>query len=304
MVLSKILQEIGDNQSKCIQETEFTSLAMLIEGYGEKDCCVFIADEKYLGKLKDDVKMVITTPKIFEKMMGFRQGICITDNPRIKFYEIHNYLSHKEYYKRKVVDTQMADNCTIARNSEIASKNVIIEEGVTVHPFAVIRENTHIKKNAVIRSGAVIGNPGFDYKSINGSLIMTEQVGGIIIEENVEIGSNTCIECACFPYEDTVIGRCSKIGALCYISHGTRIGERVLMPNCISISGYTIIDNDVHIGPGATITNICHIKEGANITIGSVVCSNVRKHEHVTGNFAIQHEKFLNNYRNSLRGQA
>lgn len=300
MVLSKILKEMGDICSYCENESSFEKMSIIIPGYSAENRCVFAAEESYLNKLDDSVKMVITTEALAEKIKKMDKGVCVTENPRLKFYEIHNYLASKTWYCRRKFKTLIGENCKISEFSSIAEHNVIIGNNVIIENFVDIKENTVIDDNAIIRSGVVIGNPGFDYKVFDDSVIMTKQMGGVALGKGVEVGSNTCIERAAFPYEDTRVEKDSKIGALCYIAHGVRIGKRVFMPNCISISGYTRVDDNVIIGPGATVTNRTHIGEGATVTLGSVIGSSVRKDCHVTGNFAIPHDKFLKNYRNSL----
>lgn len=301
MFLSEILKEMGDLTSYCENEQEFQNLSVMLPGYFAEKRCVFVAQESYLGRLDDSVLMVITTQELAENIKKLGKGICVTENPRLKFYEIHNYLAGKNHYCREKFDSFVGESCQISKSAVIAEHNVVIGKHVTIENFVDIKENVVIEDDVIIRSGAVIGNPGYDYKIINDKVVMTKQTGGIILKKGVEIGSNSCIERAAFPYEDTLIGEDSKIGCLCYISHGVRIGKRVFMPNCVSISGYTRIDDDVRIGPGATVTNITHIGKGAVVTIGSVVGSSVRKDAHVTGNFAISHDKFLQNYRESLK---
>lgn len=300
MILSEILKEMGEDYSYCENEKTFEKMSIIIPGYSAENRCVFIIEEAYLNKLDDSVKMVITTKNLADKIRKLGKGVYITENPRLKFYEIHNYLASKTWYRRKKYKTLIGNDCRISKFSSIAEQNVRIGNNVTIENFVDIKENTVIEDNVVIRSGAVIGNPGFDYKIFEDRVIMTKQMGGVILGNGVEVGSNTCIERAAFPYEDTQVQKDSKIGCLCYISHGVQIGKRVFMPNCVSISGYTRIDDNVVIGPGATVSNIVHIGEGATISLGSVVGSTVKKNGHVTGNFAIPHDKFLENYRNSL----
>jgi UDP-3-O-[3-hydroxymyristoyl] glucosamine N-acyltransferase len=153
----------------------------------------------------------------------------------------------------------------------------------------------------VIRSGVTIGNPGYDFKFLNGELKHTAHVGGIIIREGAEIGSNSCIEKSTFPNEYTVIDKEAKIGSQCYVAHGVRIGKRVLMPNNVSVSGYTIIEDDVSIGPGAVISNLIKIGKGAHVAIGAVVGTSIKEGEHVAGNFALEYDTFMNIYLESMR---
>ncbi len=300
MLISSILDQIGNIVYRSIGEVSFTNLAMLIFGYGGDDSLVFAADPKYINRLDDRVKMVLTTEEYADLIRDKGYGVCVVDDPRSVFYMIHGYLAGTSDYCRDTFSTRIGSGCNISSMTDISDTGVVIGDNVTIEPFVSIKAGTVIGDNVIIRSGASLGGPGYDYKDLGHGLEMTPQVGGVKIGNNVEINSNTCIERATFPYEDTVIGDHCKIGALCYVAHGVRLGARVLMPNCASISGYTIVGDDASIGPGATISNITSIGEDAHITLGAVVCSRVKNGNTVSGNPAIPHDRFLEQYHNSL----
>ncbi len=300
MELTTILKQIDYPDFRIENETSFSNLSMLIPGYGTGDSLVFAAAPRFVKKLDKRVKMVLTTEEYADQIRDLGYGVCVVDDPRRVFYLIHSFLSGEEEYCRKSFPTVMGDNCSISSMTDISDMNVVIGNNVTIESFVSIKANTVIGDNTVIRSGASIGGPGYDYKDFGQGMMLTPQIGGIQIGDNVEINSNTCIECATFPYENTIIGEGCKIGALCYIAHGVKMNAHVLMPNCASISGYTIIGERVLIGPGATITNVTKIDDDARVTIGSVVCGHVRGGITVSGNPAIPHERFLEQYHKSL----
>ncbi len=301
MLLSKILEEMGDTTSEIVRDKDFDSMGILISGYSGSNRCVFVMDESYLGKLDDSVAVVITTRDLAKKIYDMDKGVCISLCPRTKFYQIHNFLSTTDAYKRKEEKTLIDSSSNVSPLAAIATMNVKIGANVIIENFVDIKENVIIEDNVIIRSGAVIGGPGYDYKEIDGKLTMTAQIGGIILRKGVEIGSNTCIERAAFPYEDTEIGEETKIGSLCYVSHGVKIGRKVRMPNCVSISGYSRIGDGASIGPNATISNVIHVGSNAFVSLGSVVATSVRRGKHVSGNFAITHDKFLKKYMDDMR---
>jgi UDP-3-O-[3-hydroxymyristoyl] glucosamine N-acyltransferase len=95
----------------------------------------------------------------------------------------------------------------------------------------------------------------------------------------------------------TEIGADTKISTGCSISHHVRIGLRCRIGASATILGSVVIDNDVWVGPSATISNLVRVGAGASISLGAVVVRNVRPAERVTGNFAIDHDAFLAEYR-------
>ncbi len=304
MLISSILDQIGNIRYRLMDEVSFTNLAMMISGYGADDSVVFAADPKYIKRLDDRVRMVLTTEEYADLIHDKGYGVCVVDDPRSVFYMIHGYLSNTSGYCRESFPTRIGSGCNISSMTDISDTGVAIGDNVTIEPFVSIKAGTEIGDNVIIRSGVAIGGPGYDYRDLGEGLQMTPQMGGVKIGHDVEINSNTCIERATFPYEDTLIGDHCKIGALCYIAHGVRLGSRVLMPNCASVSGYTVIGDDVSVGPGATITNVTAIGENAHITLGAVVCNRVKQGNTVSGNPAIPHDRFLEQYHSSLLGSS
>lgn len=293
ILLSSVLAEMGIHEYKMHNETTFCNMSMLLPRRDEKKRCVFILSEDYFRKVDDSVNMIITTYDLFENAKSTGKGVCAVENPRLVFYKLHNYLSTKEDYLNPTYATTIGDNCKISKLADISPNNVKIGNNVVIDSFVKIEDGVEIGDNTIIRSGVVIGTPGYDYKVDDGEVIPTAQTGTIVIGKNVELNANAVIEKPAFPYEKTIVGDDCKIGSLCYIAHGVQLGKRVMMPNSVSVSGYTFIGDDVLISPNATISNIIKIGDRTHVTLGSVVASNVRKDSHVTGYFAIDHDKYL-----------
>lgn len=299
--LSNVLKEMNLDCIFIQDERPVLTFSFMIDGYIQQDCVVFLEDKSFLRKINNSVSMVITTDGLKNEVLELGKGVCVTAEPKTLFYSIHNYLADKDYYIGKKWDSIIGRNCDISPNASIAPQNVKIGDNVHIGNHVDILENTEIGDNVIIRSGVAIGNPGYDYKRFNGKFIHTAHTGGVLIEDDVEIGANTCIERSTFTYEKTVIKKETKIGSQCYIAHGVCIGERVLMPNNASISGYSVVGNDVTIGPGAIISNLLNIGDDAFVALGSVVGTGVKPNEHVAGNFAMEYDKFIMSYRNALK---
>jgi UDP-3-O-[3-hydroxymyristoyl] glucosamine N-acyltransferase len=105
--------------------------------------------------------------------------------------------------------------------------NVRIGKNCKLFPYAVIYDDVIIGDNVMIHSGAVIGADGFGYKFRNGVHVKVPQVGNVVIEDNVEIGANTCIDRGALG--STVIGAGSKIDNLVQIGHNNKVGKNVIM---------------------------------------------------------------------------
>lgn len=158
---------------------------------------------------------------------------------------------------------KIGDHVIIESNSVI-KKNCEIDSFCHIYPNVTLYENTKLHKNVTLHSGAVVGSDGFGYVKDRDKIYKFPQLGKVIIEDNVEIGSNTTIDRGSL--SDTVIGAGTKIDNLCQIAHNVKIGKNMLMAAQCGISGSTVIGDNVTMGGQAGITD--NITIGDNVTIG------------------------------------
>jgi len=300
MLLSKILETMGYVENyKLINEKSFDYLA-LTESEIKYSNCVFLDSDKYIDKIKGSVRMVLTTEEIVPMLANKSFGLCVVKEPRKMFFEIHKYLSDKDGYARKQYETTIGQNCEISTLASIAKNNVEIGENVIIEEFVVIRENSIIGDNSIIRAGSIIGGVGFEFKRSDYGITNVVHSGGVIIGKNVEIQYNTCIDRAIYPWDDTIIGDYSKIDNLVHIAHGAKIHNNVMIVANSGIGGRTIIKDNTWIGFGVTVKNGIVVGENARANMGAVVTKSISDHGSVTGNFAIDHEKFIQNMKRSI----
>jgi UDP-3-O-[3-hydroxymyristoyl] glucosamine N-acyltransferase len=141
-------------------------------------------------------------------------------------------------------NAMIGPGCAIGRNCSIGPQ-------VTIG-FALIGDRVRIL------AGAVIGEPGFGVAAADGKTMDVPQLGRVIIQDNVSIGSNTCIDRGA--WDDTVIGENTKIDNLVQIGHNVRLGRGCLLAAMTGISGSCIVGDGVAFGGGAGIAD--HIKIG------------------------------------------
>jgi acetyltransferase-like isoleucine patch superfamily enzyme len=289
MLLSEVLNLIDD--AKILKDGSFTSLGLAVSKCDE-DLLSFIENEKYIGGLSKNIKCLISTVEIGEKLKD-KYGIIVSNNPRMDYFKLHNKLSKMKGYKREDFDTKIGEGCEISNLASISKNNVKIGNNVRIEEFVVIRENTVIGDNSIIRAGVVIGGEGYEYKRVDGIIMNVNHCGGVIIGNNVEVQYNGCIDKALYTWDNTVIGDYSKLDNLVHIEHGVKIGERCLIASRTTFGGRTVIGNDSWVGLGAVISNGLTLGDKVSISLGSVVTKNLNNGEKVSGNFAINHEKFI-----------
>ena len=210
------------------------------------------------------------------------------------------------YFKKKLkkMEKPIEDSAVIAETAEIGPHvyighdvkigentiiypNVTICEGVTIgdncviYPNVTIREFCEIGNRVVIQPGAVIGADGFGFVKVNGNNQKINQIGRVILEDDVEVGANTTIDRGAIG--DTVVKKFAKFDNLIQIGHNVIIGENFLMASQSGIAGSTEVGNNVTIGGQVGIGG--HIKIGNNIMVAakSGITGNVKDNQVLGG---------------------
>jgi UDP-3-O-[3-hydroxymyristoyl] glucosamine N-acyltransferase len=168
---------------------------------------------------------------------------------------------------------------------------VTIGEDTVIGPRAVCYAETRIGCRVVIKAGAVIGGPGFGYRRGAAGHDRIPHVGGCIVADEVEIGSNSCVDRG--SVDDTVIGRGTKLDNLVHVGHNVRIGERCLLMAGVGIAGSTHIGNDVILAGHVGVTDHLLIGDGARIAAKSAVFGDIPAGASFSGHPARPHRQFL-----------
>ena len=177
------------------------------------------------------------------------------------------------------------DDFAVIKSGSSLSDGVYIGAGVVVSENCSIGSKTRINPNVslyagsqtgvscIIHSGTVIGADGFGFVEDEGKLIKVPQIGRVIIGNNVEIGSNCCIDRAAFGA--TRIGDNVKLDNFVHIAHNVEVGEGTLIIAQSGISGSTKIGKNVIIGGQVGVVDHVTIGDGARIGSQSGIPSDV-----------------------------
>ena len=261
----------------------------LLASRTDKKLCSFVMSRKFVGDVPKNVSVLLTNE---ETAPACGANCCIVDDPRNVLFKIHNYLSERADYRASEIRDSRGKNCDISPLAHI-EKGVEIGDNVVIEPFVTIKTNTFLGNNVVVRSGSVIGGEGFEFKREGEEIFPVKHVGKVIIEDNVEIQQNACIDKAIYPWDSTVVGRYTKIDNFVHIAHGVKIGKLTLIVANSGIGGRVTIGNECWIGFGVTIRNGISIGDNARVNMGAVVTKDVAAGQAVSGNFAIPHDEFL-----------
>ncbi|MBC7759218.1 MAG: UDP-3-O-(3-hydroxymyristoyl)glucosamine N-acyltransferase [Phormidesmis sp. FL-bin-119] len=192
-------------------------------------------------------------------------------------------------------NVKIGDGSKIYPNTYVAD-NVIIGKNVTLYAGVKVYFNCEIGDKSIIHSGAIIGADGFGFvPDGQGSYRKVSQIGNVIVEEDVEIGSNTTVDRATMG--STIIRKGVKLDNLIQIAHNVEIGANTVIAAQTGISGSTKIGENCVIGGQVGIVGHITIANGSNIGAKSGVNNSI-KEENMSWNGVP-----LGTYRDSLKTQ-
>lgn len=288
----KLSSYFNDNQ--LLYDCDFEALG-LSNSKPKMNFISFCDTTKYLNEINNnkDIVGIICKKEFVNYFKDRKLGMVVSNNPRREFFQLHNRLSHNYAYNFKMEKNIIGYGCKISKKATLSSNGIIIGDNVIIEDFVNIKGPCSIGDNCIIHSGVSIGGDGFEFKRYKDEVLDVVHCGSVNIGRNVNIWENTTIHRAVYPWDSTVIGDWSRIGAHTHIDHGTKIGDFVEICARGTISGRVIIGNYVFLGPSSTVSNRIVIGENAKILIGSVVTKNVGANQILSGNFAISHEKHM-----------
>jgi len=174
---------------------------------------------------------------------------------------------------------------------------VVLEEGVTIGedselgPHVVCYRGTRIGRSCTIKAGAVLGGTGFGYISGPEGHRRIPHVGGCVLEDDVDVGSNCCIDRGSI--DDTVIGSGTRIDNLVHVGHNARLGPGCLVMGGVVIAGSAELGKGVVVAGHAAIGGHFRIGDRARIGAKSGVISSVPAGSDFSGFPARPHREFL-----------
>jgi len=164
----------------------------------------------------------------------------------------------------------------------VIGSGVIIDDGVFVGPNTVIA-NAIVKCGCKIGANCSIGLPGFGFAVDNeGRYWRFPHIGRVVIEEAVEIGSNTCIDRG--GLGDTIVGGGSKIDNLVHIAHNVTLGKNAIVIANSMIGGSAAFAGNVWVAPSVSVRNKIKVGEQAVLGMGAVVLKDVGEMSIMGGN--------------------
>ena len=307
--LQEIAQYLGGSFSGDA-EAMISGLATLDDaGEGQ---LTFLANPKYAGKVATTGASAVLLPQGADP---HGRNAIFHANPYLSFAKLLTLFYTQPFTPLGVMPgalvadgVKLGADITVHPGASVAS-GVVIGDRVTLHPGVVlhpgvtlgddvtlhanvsVRERCQIGNRVIIHDGTVIGSDGLGYAADGNSWYKIPQIGIVIIEDDVEIGSNSSVDRAALGA--TRIGRGTKIDNLVQIAHNCVIGENCMICSQVGISGSTQVGNHVIMGGQVGVAG--HVKIGDNVVVGakSGVPNSIAASQMVSGIPAIPHREWL-----------
>ena len=181
---------------------------------------------------------------------------------------------------------------TIVRPHAVIGRRASLGEDCMVHARVSIREQVLVGDRVVVQDGAVIGSDGYGFaRAADGSHHKIPQVGGVVIEDDVEIGANTTIDRPAVG--ETRIEAGAKIDNLVQIAHGVRIGRRSLLAAQVGIAGSSTLEESVTLAGQVGVAGHITLGKGVIATAQTGIPNSVEPGKLISGYPAIDNRDWL-----------
>jgi UDP-3-O-[3-hydroxymyristoyl] glucosamine N-acyltransferase len=311
MRLAQLGAALGARLENGSPDTEITGVAGIEEaGPGQ---LTFVANPKYASaarKTKASAVIVaddfpaLATPMLRSKnpYLAFARAIALFHPPARYERGIHpTAVIHESAKIREGAHigpyVVISEDVEIGKNAVLLA-HVIVYRGVKIgdnfmaHAHAVVREHCRVGNNVLLQNGVVIGADGFGFaKDDLGHWHKIPQPMPVVIEDDVEIQANSCIDRA--SVGETHIARGTKIDNLVQVGHGSHIGEHSLLASQVGLAGSTEVGNHVILTGQVGVVGHCKIGDGAIVTPQSGVAGDIAPGAIVSGAPAIDHKLWL-----------
>lgn len=240
-----------------------------------KNCLVFWPQNIQVPIEIDNIHRVIKVEKPHNAFAKFFQENQISYLPTMEKWSSVNGAYIAE-------GACIGDNCIIFPGAYIGSEvkignNVYIGSGVKVVGDVIIGDNVVVRENAVIGADGLTTD-----RDVEGKALTIPQFGGVLIENDVQIGAATVIARGAIDY--TIIKRGAKIDNCCFISHNVTVGEDVFIVGETIMFGSSSVGEKGFISGNVAIREGRHVGKKAKVGMGSVVTKDVEDEAIVKGN--------------------
>lgn len=285
---------------------------------GQKGYLSFIAQERFSDYLQDTDCSVLIVSRNLVNQEKYKPTIIAVEDAYLSFQILMNLYEEMKSRKSGVEEgsvihpstkigadtyigafSYISENCSLGDGSQIfpqvylgknvkIGKNTILNSGVKVYDYCVIGDN------CIVHANSVIGSDGFGFQPTPDGYKKIPQLGNVIVEDDVEIGSNCTIDRGTLG--STIIGHGTKIDNLIQIAHNVKVGKNNVIAAQAGIAGSTTLGDWNMIGGQVGIVGHLSIGNHVKVQAQSGIISSVGDKEILYGSPAISAGDFRRNY--------
>jgi UDP-3-O-[3-hydroxymyristoyl] glucosamine N-acyltransferase len=310
MKLSDIAAALGASLENADGNTEITGVAGIEEAAAGH--ITFVANPKYAALAKTTPASAVIVSEDFPPIPG---GMLRSKNAYLSFARAINLFYKAPAYQPGVHPTAViSPTAKIGKNAHIGAY-VVIEDDVTIgddavllphvviyrgvrigdnffaHAHAVVREFCTLGDNVVLQNGVIVGCDGFGFARDGDHWEKITQSGPTVLEDNVEVQANSCIDRASIG--ETRIGRGAKIDNLVQVGHGSAVGQNTLLCAQVGLAGSTVVGNNVILAGQVGVAGHCKIGDGVIVSAQSGTHGDIPAGSMVSGTPAIDNKQWL-----------
>ncbi len=306
--LGSIVQALGGTLLGSA-ETPVRRLAPLATALADE--LAFVAQARYASQIQTTQAGALIVPPALKDAAAERGAVIVSDDPYLYFARltqwwrtehdapaaaaIHPQASiHPGAVIGPGVDVAafavIGEGAVVGAGARIGAHAVLgrgaqVGAGTVLYPRVTLGDRCVVGARCILHPGVVIGADGFGFAPHQGRWIKIEQLGAVRIDDDVEIGANTCIDRGAL--DDTVIEDGVKLDNLIQIGHNVRIGAHTAMAGNAGVAGSATIGAHCTVGGGAIVLGHLVVGDKVHISAASVVTRSIREPGQYTGMFPI-----------------
>ena len=310
MKLGEIASRLGATLENGDPETEITGVTGIEEAAAGQ--ITFVANPKYAAAVKTTNASAIIVSQDFP---AGERALLRSENPYLCFARAIDLFYQSPRYAPGIHPTAViAPTAKIGANAHVGAY-VVIDDSVEIgdgavllphvvvyrgakignnffaHAHSIVRENCQLGDNVILQNGAIVGCDGFGFARDGDHWEKITQSGPTVIESDVEVQANACIDRA--SVGETRIARGVKIDNLTQVGHGSTVGEHTLLCAQVGLAGSTVVGKNVIIAGQSGVAGHCSVGDGVVITAQSGTHGDIPAGSMVSGSPAFEHKQWL-----------
>jgi UDP-3-O-[3-hydroxymyristoyl] glucosamine N-acyltransferase len=310
MKLSQIASTLGAALENGDPDAEITGVAGIEEATAGQ--ITFVANPKYAAKARTTAAAAVI---VAEDFPAIPSGMLRSKNPYLTFARAIDLFHKTPSYVPGIHPTAVIDRTArIGQHAHVAAyvvvgedvqigdgavllPHVVIYRGAKIganlfaHAHSVVREYCILGDNVTLQNGVIVGCDGFGFARDGDHWEKITQSGPTVLEDNVEVQANSCIDRASIG--ETRIKRGTKIDNLAQVGHGSAVGENTMVCAQVGLAGSTVVGNNVILAGQVGVAGHCYIGDGVIVTAQSGTHGDIPAGSMVSGSPAFDHKQWL-----------